>query len=167
VIIAGDVADLSIRLTKIRRDGSIKVEFSNDSNHELRLPFVIYCCGTFPGTLHAELLERPDKKGHSNYGMGCTLCGSKAPSVLEQAKQWTVLRPGQSTNIMAQLNGMLPVDEEGVYQFRLAYTRPGFTPDEWQQLKDAGIEVPMTDSESRPIIIELLAGRNYIASSTP
>jgi hypothetical protein len=74
---------------------------------------------------------------------------------------------GQSTQVMIHLNMMLPLQEQGVYQFRLVYIRPAFTAHEWQEIKEARIELPVADAESEPINVELLSGRITLLPAVP
>ena len=152
---------------KANANGVIKAEFLNNSNHQLRLPPAAAFCRAAPGAIHAELLDRPNKQDRVGDGIGCFACGVKASPVLEQAKRWTVLEAGQSVDVLIHLNMMLPIQEEGVYRFRLAYTRPIFTPDEWRDLQEAHIEVPATDAESEPVSVELHSGRITLVLGTP
>jgi hypothetical protein len=164
-----DPSELRIRIPEMKphANGVITAEFLNDSDHDIRLPTAVAFCRAAPGMIHAELLDRPDKNGRVGYGMGCSTCSGKTSPVLEQAKRWTVLKPGQSTDVAIHLNMMLPLQEEGVYRFRLSYTRPAFTPDEWQELKEAHIGVPKTDAESEPVSIELFSNQITLVVGTP
>lgn len=166
---AADTSELLIRIPEMKAhaNGVITAEFLNDSNHDIQLPTVTTFCRAAPGMLHAELVDQPHKKDRVGYGMGCFICSGKASPVLEQAKRWTILKPGQSTDVVVHLNMMLPFQEEGVYQFRLSYTRPAFTPDEWRELKEAHIDVPVTDAESEPVSIELFSNHLTLLQGAP
>jgi hypothetical protein len=147
----------------------IAVRFTNISSHELDLPTdnvfladrplpgssfkglyypsAIFSCSPIPGLISVSFQFKPQNPEV------VTRCGevaavelaSPAPAVLERAKSWTVLKPGESTTRQAMIALVLPIQPGRFTSIRAVYRSPHFSPDEQKQLKETGITVPSGD----------------------
>lgn len=165
-IVARDSHDLRIQPVGMKADTSDTVELRilNISGHDLRIPPTSGFCRAMPGAVHAELLERPDPQNSVRYDVGCTACGGRPVPILEQAKRWWRLKPGQFIDVPIHLSTMLPLHEEGLYRFRLIFDAPSFTPAERSKLTAAGIVVASTGAESDVAGIQFRQGRISLES---
>jgi len=147
----------------------IAVRFTNISSHELDLPtdnvFLadrplpgsgfkglyypnsIFSCSPIPGLISVSFRFKPQNpEVVTRCGeVGAVELAAPAPAVLERAKSWAILKPGESTTRQAMIALVLPIQPGRFTSIRAVYRSPRFSPDEQEQLKEAGITVPRGD----------------------
>jgi hypothetical protein len=117
--------------------------FVNLGDHEIRVPPVSPCVGPYSGTLILRVEFSPIQPQKSGKGGGCGGAGSHMPGILEQAKSWGRLQPGESLT-MSYKRSELNVFEQapGAYDFWGEYQPPKLTAEEVRLLEQAGMDFP-------------------------
>lgn len=150
----------------------IAVRFTNITSHELDLPtdnvYVadrpipgsnfkglyypksIFSCLPIPGSISVSFQFKPqDPEVITRCGeVAAVELTAETPTVLQRAKSWTILEPGESTTRQAIIASVLPIQAGKFMRIRAVYSGPHFSPDELEQLKKAGVRLPAGDSTS-------------------
>jgi hypothetical protein len=116
--------------------------FRNVSDHDVRMPPVGPCSSDVNGWLRLQLDYKylVDEQGS---GGGCGGGAGDQPGILEIAKSWKTLSPGQSLRIKESRRDMFQnQDCAGKYDFWAEYTPPRFSAAEVESLTKAGIDFP-------------------------
>ena len=84
-------------------------------------------------------------KGYCDFGSA----GRPEPTVIERAKEWTLLKPGESTYITASAANLhYETAQPGIYEFSGTYVPPLLTKEQLQLLRSVGINVPYHETKS-------------------
>ena len=127
---------------------------TNVSGHELRLPQPSIDCSNPTATGSVWMNESwtlGDGTGLGKGGGACDGGGTGLPPVpvVERARGWRVLRPGDHLYVKAERQSLhYGSATSGVYCFSAMCLPPSLSEEERQQLKAAGIAVPERRSES-------------------
>jgi hypothetical protein len=124
---------------------SFTFEIVNVSKHDVRMPEpMVDCADSYSGFIFIRFQFKPlhpDVK--PGMGFGCASDKKKWPSILERARDWRLLRPGESDS------QALPQDklhyqnrEPGTYEFWADYTPPAVGLEDQKALRKAGIDFP-------------------------
>ena len=139
-------ADLELRFSSIGVNGEVPQGFSfelvNVSDHEVRLAAPqVECTDAFSGYILLNLTLKPSD-GRWVPGRGCALdSGGPWPSILERARSWKVLRPGEAMTMKRFRNTLLFDDSRaGTYDFWAEYVPPAVSPVDASLLRGSGIE---------------------------
>jgi len=118
--------------------------FENVSDHEVRLPPMTPCFpGRYVGRIKLNLDFSPLHPPIRGGGGGCGGGGSHAPKLLDQAKAWKLLRPGESLSVTFSRKQLFVIQEApGHYDFWAEYEPPQFSAEEQAMLEKAGIDFP-------------------------
>jgi len=116
----------------------------NSGGHDVRVPPpAVECDDLLNGAIRLELTFLPLKPGPWGKGTGCSLGHAGAPAVLDRAKDWKLLHPGESLSFPATKKKLLyETRRAGTYEFRAEYFPPDLTAADKQALRDAGIDFP-------------------------
>jgi len=115
--------------------------FVNVGDHEVRIPPLSPCIGTYSGTLILKFEFSPPQK--TGVGGGCGGGLSEIPGILEQAKSWRRLQPGESLTKSYKRSELFVVEQApGTYEFWAEYRPLQLTAEEMTLLEQAGIDFP-------------------------
>ena len=116
--------------------------FVNVSDHEVRVPPMSPCMGD-SGTLILKLEFSPSETAKNGKGGGCGGGASEMPGILEQAKSWRRLQPGESLTKSYKRAELFVFEQApGAYEFWAEYRPPQLTAEEVSLLEQAGIDFP-------------------------
>ncbi len=123
---------------------SIGFVFANIGDHEVRVPPVSPCIGRYSGTLNLRLEFSPSRpSARTGKGGGCGGGVDHMPGILEQAKTWRKLRPGESFTVSYKREELFVSEQApGAYEFWGEYRPPRLTTEEITALERAGIDFP-------------------------
>jgi hypothetical protein len=125
---------------------SIGFVFANIGDHEVAVPPVSPCIGRYSGTLNLTLEfspSRPSPRKGNGKGGGCAGGLDHIPGILEQAKTWRKLRPGESFTVSYKREELFVSEQApGAYEFWGGYRPPRLTEEEITALEQAGIDFP-------------------------
>jgi hypothetical protein len=126
------------------------VEIVNQSGHTLRIPEPPLLCKSAPGALSLRVKFVPENPDQPDKPADCGLevDGSGLPDIRERAKNWIVLKAGQTYEARRPLAMGADTNARGTYQMWVDYDGPTANQDDAQKLKDAGIAVPSGRFES-------------------
>ena len=120
--------------------GTFSVVFVNNADHEVRIPPVSPCVGQYSGTVKLRVDFSPITPQTTGKGGGCGSGGSRPPGILEQAKSWKKLKPGESLTVSYKRTELFDFEEPpGAYEFWGEYQPPRLTTEEIAPLEHAGI----------------------------
>jgi hypothetical protein len=147
----------------IPAETKVLVAFLNTSDHLLSFPKPVLSCQKLPGgMLVVSKFEPSDpNSGQSKLGMGCSASKGISASelnIIEQAKDWLVLRPGESIDVQDQLSNAMNIGDAGSYRLHVVYSAPSFDAQDRKELRDAGILLPSPgDYDSGTVAFEVEA----------
>jgi len=123
---------------------SIGFVFANIGDHEVRVAPVSPCIGRYSGTLNLRLEFSPSRpSARTGKGGGCGGGVDHMPGILEQAKTWRKLRPGESFTVSYKREELFVSEQApGAYEFWGEYRPPRLTTEEITALERAGIDFP-------------------------
>jgi hypothetical protein len=129
---------------------SFTVVLLNKSDHDIKLPIpAVDCEGAFTGVMGVSFRFTPLKPSGAGIGHGCANDTFVWPPILERAKKWKVLRPGDSLSIRETANQMFcECKAPGKYEFWAGYLPPSLTPEDKVTLRQASIDFPHHSLES-------------------
>jgi hypothetical protein len=135
------------------------IHISNQSGHTLHIPDPPMLCREAPGALALEVKFTPENSSQPQAGNDCGLevDGSGLPDIRERAKNWLVLKSGQSYEARRPLAMGVDTNAHGTYEFRVLYDGPSATPEDDDKLKAAGIAVPTGRFESDKMTFKINA----------
>jgi len=121
---------------------TISFVFVNIGDHELRIPPVSPCIGgRFSGTLRLRLEISPVPT--TGKGGGCGGEGSHLLGILEQAKSWKRLKPGESLTVSYKRSELFVSEQApGAYELWGEYQPPHVPAEDITALEHAGIDFP-------------------------
>jgi hypothetical protein len=123
--------------------GTFSFVFVNNADHEVRIPPVSRCVGRYSGTVKLRVDFSPITPQTTGKGGGCGGGGSHPPGILEQAKSWKKLKPGESLTVSYKRTELFDFEEApGAYEFWGEYQPPRLTTEEIAVLEHAGIAFP-------------------------
>ena len=134
--------DLLIRSGELTKGvpGTFSFVFVNNADHEVRIPPVSPCVGRYSGTVKLRVDFSPITPQTTGKGGGCGSGGSHPPGILEQAKSWKKLKPGESLTVSYKRTELFDYEEApGAYEFWGEYQPPRLTTEEIAVLEHAGI----------------------------
>jgi hypothetical protein len=137
--------ELRLRASQIMNGvpDTISFVFVNITDHDVRVPPVSPCIGRYSGTLNLRLEFSPIGPPGTGKSGGCGGGVSHPPGILEQAKSWKNLRPGESLTVSYKRTELFVFEQApGVYDFWGEYQPPQLTADDIKALKQAGIDFP-------------------------
>ena len=143
-------SSLELHLTAHQLINGVPDKFSfvvvNVSDHEVRVPSMSPCMGgRYSGTLVLNLEFQPSGPPTPGKGGGCGggVGGSHMPGILEQAKSWRGLQPGESLTKTYKRSELFVYEEgRGAYDFWAEYGPPALTAEDIAALEQAGIDFP-------------------------
>lgn len=137
----------------------------NTGTRDVRLPEpAIQCSSADNGTISLELEFIPLQAFSDGSGGGCGGGIYDGPPILERAKGWKLLHPGDVLTLTAPKQPFFYRDSEpGTYRFSARYTPPVFSPHDRQRLMAAGIIYPLITS--RTAALEFVKTRSREAGS--
>lgn len=119
----------------------ISFVFLNIGDQEVRIPSVSPCRASTSGVLILNLNFSPAVPQRSGKGGGCGGGVSHPPAILEQAKTWTRLKPGESLTLSYKRTELFVFEEApGAYDFWGEYHPPKLTAEQVVALEGAGID---------------------------
>ncbi len=126
------------------------VEIVNQSGHALRIPDPPLLCKAAPGALSLRMKFTPEVANQPDKPADCGLevDGSGLPDIRERAKNWIVLKAGQTYEARRPLAMGADTNAHGTYELWVDYDGPTANDADAQKLKDAGIAVPSGRFES-------------------
>jgi hypothetical protein len=131
---------------------TISFVFVNIADHEVRIPPVSPCIGQYSGTMKLRLDFSPVTPGTTGKGAGCGGAVSHPPGILEQAKSWKRLKPGESLTFSYKRADLFVFEEApGAYEFWGEYQPPPLTTEQAAVLEHAGITFPCEPLRSTPL----------------
>ncbi len=116
----------------------------NTSDHDVRVPVpAIECEDSFNGALWLRLDFTAFGGAEINADRGCASDTMANPPILERAKTWTLLHPGQklswsATSKRLDYNTRVP----GIYEFWAEYSPPSIDAADREKLRTAGTDYP-------------------------
>jgi len=117
--------------------------FLNVADHEVRIPPVSPCIGRYSGTIKLRLDFSSVTPQTTGKGAGCGGGVSHPPGILEQAKSWRRLKPGESFTVSYERAELFVFEEApGAYELRGEFQPPQLTTEEIAVLDHAGISFP-------------------------
>jgi hypothetical protein len=135
-----------LRFYPIGASGGVPQGFSfeliNVSDHEVHVPApTVECTDGLSGYILLNLDLKPDD-GKWVGGRGCAVDrGGPWPSILDRAKSWKLLRPGETLTVKRFRNTLLFDDSRaGTYAFWAEYVPPTVSPLDASLLRGSGIE---------------------------
>jgi hypothetical protein len=116
----------------------------NTSGHDVRVPVpAIECEDSFSGALWLRLDFTAFGDAEIREGGGCAGDTMGKPPILERAKTWTLLHPGQSVSWSAARERLqYDSKQSGIYEFWAEYSPPAIDPADREKLRAAGIDYP-------------------------
>ena len=88
--------------------------------------------------------------------MRCFNVETSVPDILEQAKGWIILVPGQSVDVEDRLSKAMIIGDAGTYEVRVSYSAPIFKIRDRKRLREAGIVLPLGRKyDSDPVTFEV------------
>lgn len=122
---------------------------TNITDHDVLLPSPHQDCGDVSnGTVDIGMNYRPNPGGNSSViGHGCIADYFQLPNILERAKAWRTLRPGQSLALVSNVRSQVSLafrgpPRPGRYDFDATYTPPYLSDDDKRALKNTGFDFP-------------------------
>jgi len=147
--------------SSISTETKVSVTFLNTSDHPLSFPKPFLFCQKLPGGMLVVSKFTPSDPNSDQLkiGMGCAACkGVRAsePDIVEQAKDWVVLGPGQSVDVQEQLSKVMIIGDAGSYRLHVIYSAPSFDAHDRNELREAGILLPSSgDYDSDTVAFEI------------
>jgi len=121
--------------------------FVNVSKHEVRMPIPSLCSGGIYGmvSLFLGLTVKPGPKSVLGYGCGGGVGGSgQELTMRNQAKNWKVLKPGESLKVSVNRSKLFPNQQApGTYEFWAEYAPPTISAEDQRALEE-GVDFPRT-----------------------
>jgi hypothetical protein len=135
------------------------IHIVNQSGHLLRIPDPPLLCKGAPGALSLDVKFIPENSNQPQAATDCGLevDGSGLPDIRERAKNWLVLKAGQSYEARRPLAMGVDTNAHGTYEIHVVYDGPSANPSDDQKLKDAGIPVPDGRFESDKLTYKINA----------
>jgi hypothetical protein len=125
----------------------------NVGNHDVRVPTPSVYCSGLDGTLSLRLHFVPLVPGGPGSGGGCGGTPMDRPPILNRAKEWRLLHPGESLTVEADKNRLQFEDREpGTYEFWATYQPPQLSASDQAELRQAGIDFPQAKLTSMHIV---------------
>ncbi len=149
-------ADVVLHLRGIEVSGGVPENFVftfvNVGNRDVRLPPISPCRGRYTGLIRLKLRFSPlHMQSTLPPVVGC-LSGSAHERLIEQAKSWKLLRPGESLSLTFSRKQLFEFQNApGEYEFWAEYDPPQISTEEESALQAADIEYP-----SRSLVSEHL-----------
>lgn len=109
-------------------------------------------------TVSSEFRPSDLNSQQNKMAMGCAACNGETsePDILEQAKGWIVLVPGQSVDVEDRLSKAMIIGDAGTYVLRVIYSAPTFKIRDRKRLREAGIVLPSGRKyDSDPVTFEV------------
>jgi hypothetical protein len=137
----------SVTVSAISTEAKVSVLFLNTSDHPLSFPRPVLSCQKVPGAMLVVSKFKPSNPNSEQLklGMGCAACkgiSTSEPNIVEQAKDWFALGPGDSVEVEEQLSKDMIIGDVGIYRVQLIYSAPSFNPHDRDELREAGIFLP-------------------------
>jgi hypothetical protein len=131
--------------------------FANISDHDVRMPEPSYCGSDTTGTIYLELELKPSPTslvgGGCGGGMGVGGRVPWPPPMRDQAKDWKVLRPGESLTVTFDRKKLFADEQRpGTYEFWAEYTPPDIPAEDQRILTEEGIDFPREKLVSKHLI---------------
>ena len=160
----------------ISTETKVSVTFLNTSDHPLSFPRPLLFCQKLPGGMLVVSKFKPSDPNSEQLkiGTGCAACkgiGASEPDIVEQAKGWVVLGPGESIDevrrkagmrgaesidVQEQLSKAMIIGDAGNYRFHVIYSAPSFDAHDRNELREAGILLPSSgDYDSDTVAFEI------------
>ena len=133
------------------------IHIINQSGHTLHIPDPPLLCKGAPGALSLEVKFTPENSGQAQTNCGLEVDGSGLADIRERAKNWLVLKSGQSYEARRPLAMGVDTNAHGTYEFRVIYDGPSGTPEDDEKLRSAGIAVPTGRFESDKLTFKINA----------
>lgn len=121
------------------------VQMINESGHSLHIPDPPLLCKPLPGALSLQVKFSPENSGHEQSSPDCDLDvdPSGLPDILERAKSWLAIKPGQVYEARRPLSMGVQIADPGNYEMWVIYTAPCTNPADIERLRQASITVPI------------------------
>lgn len=152
-----EIAKLELRLKPGKLVNGVPESFTfvfvNVGDHDIRMPQPSLCSDSVFGTLYLGLeVEPPRTVG--GFGCGGSIGGSgHQNTMLESAKNWKVLKPGESLKASFAGSKLFSTQQApGRYDFWAEYNPPKISAEDRQTLTEAGIDFPRTHLVSSHLI---------------
>jgi hypothetical protein len=135
------------------------VEIVNQSGHALRIPEPPLLCKAAPGALSLRVKFTPENANQPDKPEPCTLelDSSGLPDIRERAKNWLVIKAGQTYEARRPLAMGADTNAHGTYELWVDYDGPSASDADAEKLKDAGIAVPDGKFESGELTYKMNA----------
>ncbi len=136
---------------------TLVVNIINQSGHTLRIPDPPLLCKSAPGALSLQVKFVPEDTHQTQTPSECGLevDGSGLPDIRERAKNWLVLKQGQSYEARRPLSMGMETNARGTYELWVVYDGPCANDAELQKMKDASIAVPDGKFQSERLIYKI------------
>jgi hypothetical protein len=139
-------SDLELRIVPSELVDGVPEAFTfvlvNIGGHDMRMPQPSQCMGA-NGTVSLHLDFTPLKPPLTGGGGGCGVGSSDAPGILDQAKSWKTLKPGESLAVSYKRAALFDrQNAPGVYEFWGEYQPPELSAEDITALQHAGIDFP-------------------------
>jgi len=124
----------------------------NAGNHDVRIPNVSRCLSRHSGTVALRLELSPVSPTSTGQGGGCAQSVDPPRMILEDAKFWTTLKPGESFTVSYKRVELFVFEQvPGAYEFWGEYRPPKLTGEEIGLLQRAGIDFASETLRSAPL----------------
>lgn len=116
----------------------------NISDHDVRVPMpATQCDDYYFGDIQLQLTFVPLKANFSKPGNGCSKGYGGGQTILDRAKSWKLLHPGESITVHAGRKQLLyQSNRAGSYEFWATYTPANLSAADQMTLTDGGIDYP-------------------------
>ena len=130
--------------------GLFTFRLRNTSGHELRLPpAIVNCNASDSAVLSLNVRFQPYKGKPPGVGYGCAADNYNPPPLLEQARAWQQLAPGESVTITPRRAWLhWDTTRPGRYEVWADYQPLSPAPADRDALQAAGIRIPLTSAQS-------------------
>ncbi|MDE3199365.1 MAG: hypothetical protein KGN79_00470 [Acidobacteriota bacterium] len=150
--------NLELRLTPGKLLHGVPVKFTfelvNITDHDVYVPKPkVDCISSIDGYIWLELDFTPAKFTGSGSGFGCTEDQVGLPAILDRAKDWHLLHPGETVmQILGQHELHYDDKGAGTYEFWAEYHPPTINSQDQKTLREAGIDFPRYDLKTRRFV---------------
>jgi hypothetical protein len=143
-------------------NAELSVRLRNQSEHALRLPVRGFICSDKPGWISAHFeFTAPADQSRSEMESGSQGCGISVGEpaefdIVDAARMWKLLLPGESLEIHGQFSNLIPGSlKRGSYTFRAVYSGKDATEHQQEKLTAAGISTPLGRYESNEVVLNI------------